>query len=86
MPLFCECVITGQAASECDERQIMALCRGDQMMLGISSPIMLSGAAIEKLVKLLSEQTKGWLSDFVGDNFGMPPEFCDNPDLLPLLI
>jgi len=86
MPLFCECVITGQAASECDERQIMALCRGDQMMLGISSPIMLSGAAIEKLVKLLSEQTKGWLADFVGDNFGMSPEFCDNPDLLPLLI
>lgn len=86
MPLFNQCIITGQSASECDERQIMALCRGDQMVLGISSPMMISGAATEEIVGLLSEQTKGWLEDFVGDNFGMPPEFCDNPDLLPLLI
>ena len=64
----------------------MALCRGDRMILGISSPMMISGAATEEIIGLLSEQTKGWLEDFVGDNFGMPSEFCDNPDLLPLLI
>jgi hypothetical protein len=34
----------------------------------------------------LSEQTRGWMRDFVSDNFGMPPEFCDSPDMLPLLI
>ncbi len=84
--LFDDCVITGRPASDCDERQIMALCRGDRMIIGVSSPMMISGAATEEIIGLLSEQTKGWLEDFVGDNFGMPPEFCDNPDLLPLLI
>jgi hypothetical protein len=84
--LFSECAITGTAAGNCQERQIMAMCQGDRLIVGFGSPMMLSGAAIEQIVELLSEQTRGWMQDFVSDNFGMPPEFCDSPDMLPLLI
>lgn len=85
-PLFGQCAITGLPAGDCEERQIMAMCKGDRMLLNPSSPMMLSAAVMEEIVGILSEKTKGWMQDFVGDNFGMPPEFCDNPDLLPLLI
>lgn len=80
-----ECVLTGTPAADCRERQIMALCEGDQMRLDIGFPMMLSGLAVEGIVEVLSEQTRGWMEDFVGDNFGMPPEFVDTPDFMPVL-
>ena len=36
------------------------------------------GKAIERLNDLLSEQTRGWMNDFIEEHFGMPPEFCDS--------
>lgn len=79
------CLLTGAASEDCQERQIYGLCIGDQMILD-QMPFMISGAGIEEMTGLLSEQTKGWMHDFMDKNFGMPPEFCDSPDFSPLLI
>jgi len=80
------CVVSGQNADECRERQIAAWCHGDRMRVDHVFPLMISGSAIEELNELLSEQTRGWIDDFVGDSFGMPPEFCDSPNFRPVLI
>lgn len=80
-----ECLLTGMPMEDCQERQIYGLCLGDQMILD-QLPFMISGAGIEEMTGLLSEQTKGWMRDFMDKNFGMPPEFCDSPDYRPLLI
>ena len=32
-------------------------------------PVMISGDASKQISELLSEQTKGWMSDFVSDQF-----------------
>ncbi len=81
---FDHCAVTGE--SDCRERQIAAWCQGTQMRVGHALPLMLSGPALEELQKVLSEKTRGWMNDFVGDNFGMPPEFYDEPDLRPILL
>ena len=47
---------------------------------------LLGGGPSNFVILPLSEQTRGWMRDFVSYNFGMPPEFCDSPDMLPLLI
>jgi len=80
-----ECALTGAPAEDCHERQIYGLCLGDQMIFD-QIPFMISGKAIEEMTELLSEKTKGWMRDFMDENFGMPPEFCDSPDYRPLLI
>lgn len=83
-PLLDECLVTGASSADCRERQICAWCDGDKIRLDLP-PIMISGAAIEAISENLSEQTRGWMNDFVGDNFGMPSEFIDAPDVAPLL-
>jgi hypothetical protein len=80
------CLVSGTPANESREKQIAAWCIGDQMRVDHVFPLMISGVAIEELNAVLSEKTKGWIDDFVGDNFGMPPEFCDHPDFRPVLI
>lgn len=84
-PWISSCLFTGQAAEDCQERQICGWCEGEQLRLDYS-PFMLCGQAVEQIADQLSEQTRGWMQDFVGENFGLPSEFCDNPDMLPLLI
>lgn len=84
--LMDRCLVSGTPATESREKQIAAWCLGDQMRVDHVFPLMISGVAIEELNGVLSEKTKGWIDDFVGDNFGMPPEFCDNPDFRPVLI
>lgn len=84
--LMDRCLVSGTPASESREKQIAAWCLGDRMRVDHVFPLMISGVAIEELNGVLSEKTKGWIDDFVGDNFGMPPEFCDNPDFRPVLI
>lgn len=80
------CLLSGTLAEDSREKQISAWCRGDQMRVDHVFPLMISGVAIEAINGVLSEQTRGWIDDFVGDSFGMPPEFCDNPDFRPILI
>jgi hypothetical protein len=84
--LMDRCLFSGTLATESREKQIAAWCLGDQMRVDHVFPLMISGVAIEELNGVLSEKTRGWIDDFVGDNFGMPPEFCDNPDFRPVLI
>lgn len=84
-PWLDECLFTGTPAADCRERQICGWFEGDRLRLDYA-PFMLSGKAVEGIVDQLSEQTRGWMQDFVGDNFGLPSEFVDNPDLMPLLI
>jgi hypothetical protein len=84
-PWLDECLFTGTPVTDCRERQICGWFEGDQLRLDYA-PFMLSGKAVEGIVDQLSEQTRGWMQDFVGDNFGLPSEFVDNPDLMPLLI
>ncbi|MDA1013594.1 MAG: hypothetical protein O3A00_03965, partial [Planctomycetota bacterium] len=84
-PWLEECIVTGNSWSNCRERQICAWCEGDQVRLDMP-PLMISGPAVEAMSEHLSEQTRGWMSDFVGDNFGMPSEFIDAPDLAPIFL
>ena len=88
-PWLDECLLTGQAASECRERQVFAHCQGDQLLLGAPnflSPMMLSGSAVEAISDQLSETTRGWMDDFVGEHFGMSPDLIDAPDWTPMLL
>ena len=84
--LMDRCLFSGTLAEDSREKQIAAWCQGDRMRVDHVFPLMISGVAIEELNGVLSEKTRGWIDDFVGDNFGMPPEFCDNPDFRPVLI
>lgn len=84
--LMNRCLFSETLAEDTREKQIAAWCQGDQMRVDHVFPLMISGVAIEELNGVLSEKTRGWIDDFVGDNFGMPPEFCDNPDFRPVLI
>ncbi len=79
-----ECIVTKRKVEDCHDRQILAICRGDQLALGTS--MMLSGQAIEMVMPLLSQKTRDWLDEFTSTNFGMPPEFCDAPDFCPILV
>ncbi len=80
-----ECLLTNTKRSECREYQVIAFCRGEYLELG-ATPFMISGEAVESLSELLSEQTRGWLEDFLGNHFGMPPEFCEPPSYTPILL
>ena len=84
-PWLSECLFTGTAADDCQERQLCGWFEGDRLRLEFA-PFMLSGKAVEAIAEQLSEQTRGWMEDFVGDNFSLPSEFCDDPSLMPLLI
>ncbi len=79
-----ECIVTKRKVQDCHERQILAICRGDQLALGTS--MMLSGQAVEMVMPLLSQTTRDWLDEFTSTNFGMPPEFCDAPDFCPIVM
>ena len=78
------CVVTKENFTDCHEKQIFAVCQGDQLALPTS--MMLSGTAISMVMPLLSKKTRDWIGDFTGTNFGMPPEFCDQPDVFPVLL
>lgn len=73
-----ECLITKRDRADCREYQIMAVCKGDKLVLG-PTPFMISGDATEEVGKLLSKQTRDKLGEFTETRFGMPPEFCDSP-------
>lgn len=83
-----ECLLTAEPAADCHERQIFAHFEGDRLLLGepnFLSPMMLSGKAVEAISEQLSEATRGWMDDFVGEHFGMSPDLIDAPDWTPVL-
>lgn len=80
-----QCVITGNSKDEVRNFQIGGMFIGDQMALSVL-PYMISAEAVEQIGEQLSEETRGYMQDFVGDQFGMPPEFCHPDSPLPILI
>lgn len=84
-PWLNECLLTGHPWSASNRRSICGICCGDELELGHLFPYMITGVAEEALSERVSQKTRDWLSDFVGTHFGMPPEFCDTPDMTPML-
>ena len=79
------CLFTGQPRDALREYQVVALCQDEQIVRDFF-PIMISGAVMEEISEVLSEQTKGWMDDFMDTHFRMPPEFCEPPGFRPVLI
>ena len=79
------CLLSDQPATMFQEYQIVALCRGPWIQRDFY-PALISGPVLEDLSNLLSQQTKDWMDDFVGSNFGMPSEFCQPPGVTPLIV
>lgn len=73
------CVIKGTPSDELSEYQVMAHCTGKYLNKDLSFPMLISAAVAEELTELLSQSTKDELDDFVGRNFGIPPELSDLP-------
>lgn len=79
------CAFTGQPREECKEYSITALCQGGKLLYLPNSPVMLSDTFAEIMQSLLSEETRRYLDDFVGEHFPTPPNLEDLP-VRPMLI
>lgn len=79
------CVVTGKRREDCRGYQIVAICQGTELESAMA-PLMLSDEAVEAVMKVISKQTRDRLDDFMGDHFGMPPEFCERPEFFPVLM
>lgn len=73
-PWIDHCVVTGSSRDTCRGYQIVGLCSGTRMEV-FHLPFMLSSDAVEQIVKMMSKATRERLEDFMGDFFGLPPEF-----------
>lgn len=82
LPWVSRCLFTGKSVVESDEYQILGMCRGEELLLG-DLPHAISGEAIEAIMNLLSDKTRGFLDDFTGRYFGAPTG-ADLPRILPL--
>jgi hypothetical protein len=68
-----KCIITGESKDKLDEYMIYGHFRGDKMVKS-SMPYLLSGAVMDQVSDLLSNETIDQLDDFMGQYFGGPPE------------
>ncbi len=68
-----KCIFNDKSIAELDEYQIMAHCKGKQLILSVF-PYMISMDVIEEIQKLLSAKTKEELDDFTNEHFGLPPD------------
>ena len=78
------CLLSDRPAQMYREYQLIALCRGPWIQRDFY-PALISGPALEEISDLLSDETRDWMNDFVGSNFGMPSEFCMPPGA-PLIV
>ena len=69
-----QCMLSEIPLNECDEYVIYGQFEGDQMVRGMF-PYGMSGAVLDEITDLLSEQTLGEIDDFIGEHFTGPPEF-----------
>lgn len=83
--LIGRCLISNTTREENREYQICCQCVGDQMVLS-HMPYMLGMEAMEEIQELLSPETKRELDGFVGDNFGLPPEWKKAIEDRPVLV
>lgn len=82
LPWLSRCMFTGKSVLESNEYQILGMCTGDELVIG-DLPHAISGEAIEAIMNLLSDKTKGFMDDFTGKYFGVPTG-ADLPRILPL--
>lgn len=71
-----ECLIKGTRSEELQEYQIYAHCKGDRLIT-TQMPYMISGAALDEISQLLSNETLDELDDFMNQHFGPPPELME---------
>lgn len=68
------CMIKGTLKEEMTEYQMGACFKGDRLVTNFMPPFMIGELAIEEMNALLSKETKDEMDDFMGNNFGIPPE------------
>ena len=64
------CLVKGNPRNELDKYQLYGYCIGEEMIL-CEAPYLISGEAIDDIIKLLSDQTLGFLNDFTERLFGI---------------
>lgn len=70
------CAVNGTERVDEDEYMLCAHIQNGQLTQGIF-PYMLGGRAMDELMMLMSEETLGFLDDFMGKHFTGPPEVSD---------
>lgn len=71
------CIVHDTPKDELQEYQLLAHCRGDDLLL-THLPLMIGGPAVEALVDRLSSETLDDLGGFRDEYFGLPPELQHN--------
>jgi len=67
------CIVHDTPREELEEYQVMAHCRGDQMLL-THLPLLMGGPAMDALAERLSDETIDDLGGFRDEHLGLPPE------------
>jgi len=80
-----KCMVTGKHIDQTDEYQIYAHCDGEHLLFS-GYPFMICAEALSELQKLLSQKTRDFMNDFIGEYHGLPGEFIDNFDNSPMLL
>ncbi|MCB0713570.1 MAG: hypothetical protein KDD67_14680 [Ignavibacteriae bacterium] len=80
------CAIKGTRVEGLTEYQVVAHCKGDQLILSVF-PYLIGEEALNEMGELLSNETLEIFDDFGGRHFGLPPEFSDKlrPRFMPVL-
>jgi hypothetical protein len=72
------CIVHDTPKENLEEYQMLAHCRGEEMLL-THLPLMIGGPAVDDLVQRLSNETLDELGGFRDEHFGLPPELKTNP-------
>jgi len=67
------CIVHDTPRDELEEYQIMAHCRGDELLL-THLPLLMGGPAVDALAQRLSDETLDDLGGFRDEHLGLPPE------------
>lgn len=79
------CAVNGTKRLEEEEYMLCAHIQNGKLTQGIF-PYMLGGRAMDELMMLMSEETLGFLDDFMGKHFTGPPEVSDILKPRPVLV
>ena len=82
--LYSKCMFTDVDKGSCEEYQVFAFCRGDQMNLQMP-PYMVSGPILDEISELLSDETRDELNGFFNKHFSPAPGMFE-PDPRLILI
>ncbi|MEO0454265.1 MAG: hypothetical protein AAFY98_09030, partial [Verrucomicrobiota bacterium] len=65
------CVVNQTPIDREAEYHLYGLCQGSLLLFG-QYPFAMSGQVVEEMTANLSEETRGWMDDFMGTHFGSP--------------